>query len=189
MRIALTALVLAYILGGQAVAETQSCTTLLEHTENETENPWNTVNDGVMGGRSEGGSFLEDDLLTFAGITNTNGGGFSSIRLSVPRGAMAGANHLKVHMKADARTYSMTIRTNAKSYGRRIAFRAPIIGAPQAKWGDGVLSFETLKASIWGRPVTDAVFDPSDVVEIGLIIYDGEDGPFEMQLKRIEACI
>ncbi|MEL7540951.1 MAG: CIA30 family protein [Pseudomonadota bacterium] len=96
------------------MAETQSCTTLLEHTDDQTENSWSTVNDGVMGGRSEGGSVLEDGVLTFAGITNTNGGGFSSIRLNVPRGAMTGANHLKVHMKADARTYSMTLRTNAK---------------------------------------------------------------------------
>lgn len=45
-----------------------------------------------------------------------------------------------------------------------------------------------LEASIRGQPVPDAVFDPSEVVEIGIIIYDGKDGPFEMKLKRIETC-
>ena len=170
------------------MAETQICTTLIEHSEAETENPWQTVNDGVMGGLSSGGSSLEEGVLSFKGVTNTNGGGFSSIRLSVPRGLLAGADHLKVRMKRDARAYSLTLRTNVTSYGRRIAFRGPIIGSPEGAWGDGVLSFDTLRASIWGRAVPDAVFDPGEVVEIGLIIYDGEDGPFEMQLKRIEAC-
>lgn len=82
----------------------------------------------------------------------------------------------------------MTLRTNVTSYQRRIAFRSALVGAPEGEWGDGILSFNTLKASIWGRPVPEAVFDPAEVVEIGLIIYDGNDGPFEMQLKRIEAC-
>ncbi|MEM8963234.1 MAG: CIA30 family protein [Acidobacteriota bacterium] len=141
-----------------------------------------------MGGLSNGGSVLQNGALTFSGVTNTNGGGFSSLRMGLAPGAMAGADRLKVHMKRDTRTYSMTLRTNVTSYGRRIAFRAPLAGARAGEWGDGQLAFDTLKASIWGRPVPGAVFDPSEVVEIGLIIYDGKDGPFEMQLKRIEAC-
>ena len=170
------------------MAETESCKTLLEHFDGETDNPWRTVNDGVMGGLSDGGSVLENGALTFSGVTNTNGGGFSSIRMRMAPGAMAGTNRLKVHMKRDARVYSMTLRTNVTSYQRRIAFRSEITGAPEGEWGDGILSFDSLKASIWGRPIPDAIFDPNEVVEIGLIIYDGKDGPFEMQLKRIEAC-
>lgn len=178
----------ACLSGGSALAEKETCSTIVEHTEENDQNPWQTVNDGVMGGLSSGGSKLEGGILTFKGVTNTNGGGFSSIRLSIPRGALAGAESLKVHMKKDARAYSMTMRTNVRSYGRRIAFRGPVLGAPEGAWGDGLLSFETLKASIWGRAVPNAVFDPGEAVEIGLIIYDGKDGPFEMQLKRIEAC-
>ncbi len=188
MRTAILALVSLSLIGGPAVAETESCKTLLEHFDGETDNPWQTVNDGVMGGLSDGGSVLNNGTLTFSGVTNTNGGGFSSIRMRVAPGLMAGADRLKVHMKRDARIYSMTLRTNATSYRRRIAFRSSLEGAPEGEWGDGILSFDTLRASIWGRAVPDAVFDPSEVVEIGLIIYDGKDGPFEMQLKRIEAC-
>ena len=174
--------------GGPALADTYSCRTVIEHTETDTSNPWQTVNDGVMGGRSSGGSNLQSGTLVFAGVTNTNGGGFSSIRMRVPRGTLTGADHLKVHMKRDARDYAMTLRTNVRSFGRRIAFRGPLSGTPEGNWGDAVLSFESLRASIWGRGVRGAVFDPGEVVEIGLIIYDGRDGPFEMELKRIEAC-
>lgn len=188
MRTSIAALVSASFLGGPAMAETDSCVVVLEHVQGETDNPWRTVNDGVMGGLSDGGSVLENGTLTFSGNTNTNGGGFSSLRIPLLPGAMADADRLKVYMKPDARTYSMTLRTNVTSYGRRIAFRAPITGANEGEWSNGELMFDTLKGSIWGRPVPDAVFDPSEVVEIGLIIYDGKDGPFEMQLKRIEAC-
>ncbi|MEM1147495.1 MAG: CIA30 family protein [Pseudomonadota bacterium] len=170
------------------MADLDTCKVLIEHTETDNENPWTTVNDGVMGGRSSGGSELQNGMLTFTGITNTNGGGFSSIRLPVERGSLAAATHLRVHMKRDARSYSITLRTNVKRFGRRIAFRGPIAEAPKDNWGNGVLRFDTLKASFDGNPVPDAIFDASEVVEIGLIIYDGEDGPFEMQLKRIEAC-
>jgi hypothetical protein len=41
------------------------------------EQPWFVVNDGVMGGRSEGGFRLGESALVFSGVTNTNGGGFS----------------------------------------------------------------------------------------------------------------
>lgn len=186
MRFLILAVVSAYLAGGSVLAET--CTTLIDHSDIDRGNPWVTVNDGVMGGLSDGGSSIGAGILSFAGVTNTNGGGFSSIRLPIPRGAMSGASYLKVEMKRDARDYSLTLRTNVRSYGRRIAFRAPITGAPNGTWGEGELSFDDLKASIWGRPVRNAVFDPAEVVEIGLIIYDGKDGPFEMQLKRIQAC-
>ncbi|MEM9377105.1 MAG: CIA30 family protein [Pseudomonadota bacterium] len=188
MRYLIPAILSVGLIGGPAMAETQICTTIIEHHADDQDNPWQTVNDGVMGGLSSGGSALQDDGLVFSGITNTNGGGFSSVRVALPAGLMDGADHLKVHMKRDARTYSLTLRTNVTSFGRRVAFRAPIENAPQGAWGDGILSFENLRASIWGRTVRNAKFDPSDVVELGLIIYDGADGPFEMKLKRIEAC-
>ncbi len=188
MRTLFLILFLVCLSGGTSLAEEEHCSIVVEHAGEDNQNPWQTVNDGVMGGLSIGGSTLEGGILAFKGVTNTNGGGFSSVRLSIPRGALAGAEFLKVHMKKDARAYSMTLRTNARSFGRRIAFRGPILGSPEGAWDDGIISFETLKASIWGRAVPNAVFDPEEAVEIGLIIYDGEDGPFEMQLKRIEAC-
>ena len=41
---------------------------------------WYVQNDNVMGGRSEGGFNISSGHLIFSGNTNTNGGGFSSIR-------------------------------------------------------------------------------------------------------------
>jgi hypothetical protein len=171
-----------------ALAQTTTCTTIIEHKETDAGNPWVTVNDNVMGGLSAGGSTLGKGILTFAGSTNTSGGGFSSVRLKVAPGIMADASKINVTMNRDARDYSITMRTNVTLNGSRIAFRGPIVGSPIGEWGSGTLFFDSLKASFRGRAVENAVFDPAEVVELGLIIYDGKDGPFEMQVKRIEAC-
>jgi hypothetical protein len=174
--------------GKVALAQTINCTTIIEHNEADTDNPWITVNDGVMGGLSSGGSTLNDGVLTFSGITNTNGGGFSSVRLQVTPGIMAGATKLKVYMNRDVREYSITMRTNVNVNGYRIAFRGPVVDSLAGEWGYGTLFFDSLKGSFRGRAIPNAVFDPAEVVELGLIIYDGKDGPFEMQVKRIEVC-
>ena len=53
---------------------------LADFSTNEGNPGWYVVNDNVMGGRSEGGFTIADAELRFAGRTNTDGGGFSSIR-------------------------------------------------------------------------------------------------------------
>jgi hypothetical protein len=188
MRIDICVIFLVAILGSFALAQTTTCTTIIEHKKVDTENPWFTVNDGVMGGLSTGGSTLNEGVLTFAGITNTNGGGFSSVRQPVSLGIMSGARKIQIYMKRDAREYSLTMRTNVTVNGRRIAFRGALVGAPIGEWGYGTVFFDRLDASFRGRAIPGAVFDPAEVVELGLIIYDGKDGPFEMQLKLIEVC-
>ena len=43
--------------------------------------PWRSVNDGVMGGRSSGGMVQAEDALKFTGeLSLENNGGFSSVR-------------------------------------------------------------------------------------------------------------
>lgn len=170
------------------MADRAVCSVLFEVRDVDTANPWRTVNDDVMGGRSSGGSFVKDGQLSFKGETNTRGGGFSSIRLPVAAGAMAQTDYLKVSMKRDSRRYSMTLRTDITSWGRPVAFRADLRNAPDGEWGEGVLRYNELKASIRGRAVRGASFDPSEVREISFIVYDGEDGPFHLDVKRIEAC-
>jgi len=57
---------------------------------------WRVINDGVMGGRSSGGPRFENGVMVFEGRINTNGGGFSSIRLDVEAGLLAQADALSL---------------------------------------------------------------------------------------------
>ena len=53
---------------------------IFDFTGDKLQERWVTVNDNVMGGCSKGGFSLKKGKLIFSGATNTNGGGFSSIR-------------------------------------------------------------------------------------------------------------
>jgi len=148
---------------------------------------WRTINDGVMGGRSSGGPRFDAEHMIFEGVINTNGGGFSSVRTDVEAGVLSRASGVSLRVKSDGRTYKVTFRTDTKRGFRPISFQTEIPQTPIGDWAEVRVSFDDLRASIFGRPVT-GVFDKSKVRELGIIIADGQDGPFKLEVDWIKAC-
>jgi NADH dehydrogenase [ubiquinone] 1 alpha subcomplex assembly factor 1 len=149
---------------------------------------WRSVNDGVMGGLSSGGPRFEGTHMVFAGVINTDGGGFSSIRAQVAPGAFAGMDGVKFRVKSDGRVYKATFRTDARKGWREVSFQAPLPVGSERDWVDVTVPFNDLKPSVFGRPVRGAKFDPSKVQSIGIILADGQDGPFRLQVESMEVC-
>lgn len=149
---------------------------------------WRAVNDGVMGGLSSGGARFDKGNMIFEGVINTNGGGFSSLRSSVPQGALKDAAGMKLRLRSDGRSYKMTFRTNVAFRGRLISFQAPISQTPAGKWAEVDVDFADLRASIFGRAIMGAEFDQAEVREMGIILADGRDGPFLLEVDWIADC-
>ncbi len=149
---------------------------------------WSAVNDGVMGGRSSGGPSYENGYMVFGGVINTNGGGFSSVNTGLQPGMLTGVSGIKLRVRSDGRSYKLTMRTDARFRGRSIAFQAPIPETPLGEWADVMVSFEDLRPSIFGRPLRGATFDPSEVFVLGIILSDGIDGPFRLEVDSLETC-
>ena len=84
---------------------------------------WKTVNDNVMGGRSKGGPSFNDGILTFSGATNTNGGGFSSIRTQPGKFDLSGKDGLLIRARGDGRTYKAELRTDIKMRSWELPFQ------------------------------------------------------------------
>jgi len=172
-----------------AAIEPGTCRMLVDFSDPDEFARWEVVNDGVMGGLSKGHIEQVDDALSFTGNINTNGGGFTSLRRSVPEGAMAGARTLRIVYSGDARTYEVTLRSDARERGRRIAYRAPITADESSgEWSAATIDLAQLETSLFGQQVDAPTFATQEAHSIGLIIADGIDGAFAMQLKRIEAC-
>lgn len=91
---------------------------------NEPDLQWYVQNDTVMGGRSEGGFSIVDEELLFSGVTNTNGGGFSSIRTQRFIKDLSGYSGVKLRVKADGRKYTWSIQTDARWRGRQVSYWA-----------------------------------------------------------------
>lgn len=146
---------------------------------------WRVVNDGVMGGKSEGGILSKDGYMNFSGTINTNGGGFSSIRNWVQPGAFEGADTLTLKVRSDGRKYQVNLRTGARHWGRSVAYRADIPATPKGEWAEVSIQLSDLSPSVFGRKVKARDFDKTDVRILGIILADGQDGPFNLDIKEI----
>jgi hypothetical protein len=146
---------------------------------------WRTVNDGVMGGRSSGGSLVVDGQFIFSGVINTSGGGFSSVRRAMVPGALEGAEAIILVLKPDARSYRLIARTNARFMGRPVSYQAPIPQSPAGEWSTVRVPVSDFSPSVFGRQVPASRFSPADVSELGFIIADKRDGEFTLQVRSI----
>lgn len=71
---------------------------------------WTSVNDGVMGGVSEGRVAVQEGLLVFEGrVSLENNGGFASAR-SATAALDAAALQFKLRVRGDGRRYRLTRR-------------------------------------------------------------------------------
>lgn len=146
---------------------------------------WYVVNDNVMGGRSSGGFTPEPGRLRFAGRTNTDGGGFSSIRtgpLELDLSTFAG---LRVHVRGDGRRYTWRLTTDARSRGQLVSYWAEFETA-KGEWRDVLIPFSTFRPTFRGTTLSGPPLDPARVTGMGLMIYDGLDGPFELRIDRVD---
>ena len=74
---------------------------------------WRVVDDGVMGGLSQGKREIGDDgILRFFGtLSLENNGGFSSLRTGNVRMDLGGADGIVLRVKGDGRTYQLRFST------------------------------------------------------------------------------
>ena len=159
----------------------QSCQRLPESADQ----PWVIVNDGVMGGRSQGAVTTETNQMQFTGNIVTDGGGFSSVRRLLDDG-LDESDRLQIRLRTDERQYEVLL-TDIDSQAYRVTYYAP-----RKTEGDGWqvidVSFDDLEARIFGRRVDAPPFQPQNVTSIGIILADGADGEFSLELDWISAC-
>ena len=98
-----------------------------EFTPEESEKlDWRVVDDGVMGGLSQGKREIgKDGILRFFGtLSLENNGGFSSLRTGTVKLDLSGAEGVMLRVKGDGRTYQVRLSTDAEYRGREMSFQA-----------------------------------------------------------------
>ena len=149
---------------------------------------WAVVNDDVMGGRSLGDRTFTDETMTFAGSINTNGGGFSSLRLPLAPGALAEADRIVFRGRSDGRGYMVTFDDALDGRDRRISFRAPIEFDSPDEWETVTVYFDDLWPAAFGQPVAAEPFRKDLATRMGIMLSDSVDGDFTLELDAIEVC-
>ena len=147
---------------------------------------WHVVNDSVMGGRSHGRFSVDDGTLQFTGHTNTNGGGFSSIRTASLQLDLSAFSGVRLAVKGDGRRYTWRLTTNATWRGRQVSFWADF-DTRDGEWQVADLPFNAFIPRMRGYQLEGIELDPDTITGMGLMIYDGEDSDFDLQLASVHA--
>ena len=149
---------------------------------------WYVVNDNVMGGRSEGDFELASGELRFAGRTNTKGGGFSSIRTKPLELDLSEHAGIRLYVKGDGRRYTWRLTTDARWRGRQISYWADF-DTEDGAWSKVDIPFASFIPQFRGTRLDGPALDPRQITGMGLMIYDKQDGPFELQLASVHAYV
>ena len=147
---------------------------------------WFVVNDNVMGGRSEGGFRIAQGELFFGGSANTRGGGFSSIRTAPLQLDLSSYQGVRLKVLGDGRRYTWRITTDARWRGRRVSYWAEF-DTQQGEWSTIDIPFSNFVPQFRGVRLDGPDVDPARISGMGLMIYDKQDGPFELRLESVHA--
>ena len=165
---------------------TSSGLLLTDFTSNSSDLGWYVVNDNVMGGRSEGDFEQQEGELRFTGRTNTNGGGFSSIRTQAVQLDLSDHIGIELKIRGDGRRYTWRLTTNARWRGRRISYWADF-ETREGEWSTINIPFASFVPQYRGYQLEGPALDPAQITGMGLMIYDKQDGPFELHLGSVHA--
>lgn len=152
--------------------------TLYDFSSEEKSGTWYTVNDGVMGGRSESKIiFNGDSTVTFKGsVSPENNGGFASVRSQISLGE--GYQGVALRVKGDGNMYSIRFRTNknfdAYAYQTKIK-------TEKDTWMEFKLPFDEFVPTFRGNTLTNKpVLKSAEIAQIGILIADKQFGKFEV---------
>lgn len=145
--------------------------------------PWQAVNDGVMGGLSSGRMVEDGGSLRFEGeLSLENNGGFASVRRFLDTEIQDAAG-VRITLRGDGRRYQFRLRQDGRFDG--VTWRAEFDTG--GDWQTVELLFTDFAPVFRGRPVPEAgPVLPERVRQIGFMVADKREGPFALEIRSIE---
>ncbi|MDM9631559.1 CIA30 family protein [Robiginitalea aurantiaca] len=143
---------------------------------------WYVVNDGVMGGRSQGNLLVDQKGYgVFSGrISLENNGGFSSIRYDCGPTDLKGYRYLVLRIKGDGKRYQFRIKANKQDYYSYVSYFDT-----SGEWQDVKLPLNTMYAVFRGSRLNLPDFAASSLEEIGILIGNKKAEEFELLIDEI----
>lgn len=149
---------------------------------------WPNIDDPVMGGRSRSRMSLANDAAVFEGVVSLeNNGGFASVRSVPAEHELQGFDGIALRVLGDGHTYGVRLRTDSRLDG--VSYQAKIT-TEAGRWTEVRLPFESFVPVFRGRQIRGhPSLDPGAIRTFGLIISDQQEGPFRLEIDRIEAYV
>jgi hypothetical protein len=147
--------------------------------------PWQTVNDGVMGGRSVGRFKVNEDkkMEFFGTLSLENNGGFASVRARGAKLGLEKGDSVIARVRGDGREYNFNLyaQRNLGGYSYRQSFQTK-----KGEWIEVELPVGKFVATWRGGVFPNEKLDPSKVTGLGILLGDKKAGPFKLEVEWIK---
>ena len=146
---------------------------------------WQAVNDGVMGGVSDGRFRVtaEGTLEFFGTLSLENNGGFTSVRTKPADFGLRSGDSLVVRVKGDGREYML----NAYPKNARMAFSwRAALPTTDGESTEVVIPLDSLIPTSFGREVRGmGPVKPGDINGLGFMLSDKQPGKFRLEVESV----
>jgi len=180
-----TTLLMTALCSVNAIADSASnARSLFSFNNPDSVRQWQAVNDGVMGGRSDGRFRINQykNLEFFGNLSLANNGGFASIRSRGTSLNLKSGDSIVMKVRGDGRDYTLNLYTPA----RRMAFSyRATFPTTRGEWTTVTVPLSKLVATSFGRVVSNSPLNPQQVSGIGILLGDKKAGSFKLEIESI----
>ena len=143
---------------------------------------WSVVDDGVMGGVSQGSLRINyEGHGVFSGyVSLENYGGFSSIRYNTTPVSVVGYEFLSIKVFGDDKDYQIRIKSDY--YDRHVYVKSFYA---ESKWQEILIPLNQMKPQFRGRKLRMKNFKDDSIVEVGILIGNKVQEDFTLFIDQI----
>lgn len=161
---------------------------LITNFSNLSNQKWQIVNDGVMGGKSNSQFQINSDgnAVFIGSVSLQNGGGFASVKNREPIN-LDGFQTVRLNVLGDGKKYSFRLQTGDShnihpwSYEHRFDTKKDL-------WMEINLPIQDFKATYRGTIPKNALpLNATAIQSFGFLISDEQEGDFRLEIGSIEA--
>jgi hypothetical protein len=156
--------------------------TLFDFTSASDISAWATVDDTVMGGRSDGQFRLnEEGHGVYSGhVSLENNGGFSSLRYRFSPTRVEGFTKARIRLKGDGKRYQFRVKSKALDRHSYIAYFDT-----SGDWEEIEIVLKKLRPTFRGRALEMPNYGAEMMTELAFLIGNKAEQDFELLLDRI----
>lgn len=156
---------------------------IFDFNDNTSLQNWKTLDDVVMGGRSQGVISLgPQGHGRFSGtVSLENNGGFSSVRYYPTGLEVDPTNQIKIRLRGDGKRYQFRIKHNKQATQSYVTYFETT-----GEWQEITITLNELYATFRGRRLDQPNFNHSTIQELGFLIGNEKAEEFELLIDKIE---
>jgi NADH dehydrogenase [ubiquinone] 1 alpha subcomplex assembly factor 1 len=158
-------------------------TMIYDFNKNSSPRDWRIIDDGVMGGLSQGNFSIDaEGNGVFAGtVSLENNGGFSSVRYQCDKIGVTKDSKVLIRLKGDGKEYQFRIKDKKNNYFSYITtFKT------SGKWETIAIKLSDLYPSFRGQNLNLPNFSSDSFEEIVFLVGNKKNESFQLVLDKIE---